>query len=171
MIRLVSIEDKHAESFVKLLNNRNVSKWLLSVPFPYTIDHANSFIELSRSEAYRKSNISFAIESEGIHVGGIGLHFKDMKNAEAGFWLGEEYWRRGYMTTALNMLLDKARIELNLPVVTAVVFDGNESSEGLLKKCGFAFEGFIKKPLIKDGEKKKSKLYKKNLNTNNFEKA
>jgi hypothetical protein len=45
MISLEKITDKHRDSLERLLNNENVSKWLLHVPFPYTLSDADEFIE------------------------------------------------------------------------------------------------------------------------------
>ena len=43
------------------LNNINVSKWLASVPYPYTKKDAESFIEFSKQVGENSKNIMLAI--------------------------------------------------------------------------------------------------------------
>ncbi|MEZ4822097.1 MAG: GNAT family protein [Ignavibacteria bacterium] len=147
MIKLAEISDKHKDSLVKLLNNENVSKWLLHVPFPYSPKDAEEFIEKCR---YNKVDHLFAIENDGVHIGGIGIHIKGEHKAEIGYWLGEEYWRKGYLTIALNKVIDYAFKDLNLKRIYAGTFEDNIASERLLLKCGFEYEGTLRKSLKKD---------------------
>ncbi|HMQ67660.1 MAG TPA: GNAT family N-acetyltransferase [Ignavibacteria bacterium] len=148
MIELVKISDKHMDSLVKLLNNENVSKWLLHVPFPYSHEDAEKFIEKCRDN---NTDHLFAIEKDGMHVGGIGIHIKGEHKAEIGYWLGEEYWRKGYLTVALNKVIDLALNDLNLKRIYAGTFENNIASEKLLLKCGFEYEGTLRKNLKKGG--------------------
>ncbi|MEO6695179.1 MAG: GNAT family N-acetyltransferase [Ignavibacteria bacterium] len=158
MIELVKHSAKHRDSLVKLLNNKNVEKWLLQVPYPYSYEDADFWLNKSVNDS---DSFSFAIENNGLHVGGIGLHKKYDHSAEVGYWIGEEYWGKGFGTEALEKILDVAFNELNLVRVHAHVFDGNIASEKILIKCGFEYEGFLKKVHKKNNDFINSKLYAK----------
>lgn len=147
MISLEKITDKYRDSLERLLNNENVSKWLLHVPFPYSLSDADEFIEKCKSN---KADHLFAIEKDGVLIGGIGIHIKGEHKAEIGYWIGEEYWGKGYATEALKKVVTIAFKDLNLKRIYAGTFEDNLASEKLLLKCGFKYEGTLRKSLKKD---------------------
>lgn len=161
MIKLVKYSAKHKESLVRLLNNKNVEKWLLQVPNPYTSADADFWIDKCNLNENQNTDFSFAIEDEGIHVGGIGLHKKFEHSAEVGYWIGEEYWGKGYATKGLNKILFEGFNRLKLTRIHAHVFEGNIASEKLLLKCGFEYEGLLKKCHKKGEDYIDSKLFAK----------
>lgn len=161
MIELISPEEKHRDSLVKLLNNVNVERWLLQIPSPYTYEDADSWIRRCKESSGDKIDFAYAIENDGIHVGGIGLHKKFEHSAEVGYWIGEEYWGMGFATAALNKILDLGFNELHFSRIHAHVFEGNLGSEKVLLKCGFEYEGFLKKCHKKGNKFINSKLFAK----------
>lgn len=58
-----------------------------------------------------KNQITRAIEVDGKAVGSIGIFVKDdvyEKSAELGYWLSEDYWRQGIVSSAARMLCREA---------------------------------------------------------------
>jgi [ribosomal protein S5]-alanine N-acetyltransferase len=159
MIELVKYSEKHRDSLVQLLNNKSVSDWLLLVPYPYTLLDAYWWLNKCKETEGNGKDYSYAIEYDGIHVGGIGLRKKFEHAAEIGYWLGEIYWGKGYMKHALNDILLFAVNELNLVRISAEIFEDNVRSEKLLKKCGFEYEGTLKKKHKKGDRLINAKLY------------
>ena len=161
MIELVPPEDKHRDSLVKLLNNVNVERWLLQIPSSYTYEDADSWLKRCKENSEDEIDFAYVIENEGIHVGGIGLHKKFEHSAEVGYWIGEEYWGKGFATAALDKILYMGFNELKLTRIHAHVFEGNTGSEKVLLKCGFEYEGFLKKCHKKGNTFINSKLFAK----------
>ena len=91
LIRKWNIND--IEVLVQIANNINVWNNLRNYfPHPYTIDDAKSWLELVDVEG---ATLNFAIEFEGVLVGGIGLIPNSdvyVMSAEIGYWIGESYW-------------------------------------------------------------------------------
>lgn len=160
-VELKHFSVKHIPELCELLNNENVSKWLLVVPFPYTQQDAEDWIKHCSETPEVKKDFAYAIESKGSLVGGIGLHIKSTHSAETGYWLGEKYWGNGYMTEAIKKITDFGFNELSLARITAHVFDGNIRSEKILLKNGFELEGFLKKSHKKGDTYLNTKLYAK----------
>lgn len=155
MVELVKYNERHIPSLIEMLKNDNVHKWLIFMPYPYTEDVAKERIETTKK--MYQTEFPYAIENNGTHIGGIGLHL--MKNegtsaryykASIGYWLGEAYWGKGYMTDALQQVLKIAFEDLNLIRVQASVLEGNSSSEKLLLNNGFVQEGFLQNAYMKD---------------------
>ncbi len=60
------------------------------------------------------------------------------RNAEIGYWLGEEFQHRGIASRAVNALIEHAFSYLDLSVVIAKANSGNSRSRTLLESLGFA---------------------------------
>ncbi len=63
---------------------------------------------------------------------------------EIGYELGSAFWRQGYMSEALNVLLRYGFEEMALNRVEALVMPGNRGSAALLTKLGFRNEGTLR---------------------------
>jgi [ribosomal protein S5]-alanine N-acetyltransferase len=161
-IRDWRLED--AESLSKHANNRRVSINLRDrFPFPYRMEHARSFIERTMSDQPRKN---FCIEIDGAAVGGIGLHLgQDVHRhtAEFGYWLGEEFWRRGVMSEVVPAFVNYCFKEFSLNRISAQTYLSNPASARVLEKAGFVLEGRLRKNVVKDGQVLDSLLYAKTI--------
>jgi len=145
---LREVESQDAKDLVKLLNNINVTRWMLVFPHPYTKKDAKQYVsraEESRKEKPRKS-YSFSIELRNSKdlIGGINLSKIDFYQGTAitSYWLGQDYWRNGYGSEAFQVLLDFAFKKLKLRRISGSVYPGNPSSGKLLEKYGFKREGY-----------------------------
>jgi RimJ/RimL family protein N-acetyltransferase len=151
-----------AESLAKHANNRRVCLALRDrLPHPYSVDDAYEFLRKSVAE---RPLTNFCIEVEGAAAGGIGFLLGEdvhRHTAEVGYWLGEEFWRRGIMTEAVTAFSDFGFANFPLRRVYAEPFANNPASMRVLEKAGFVFEGRLRSNVIKDGELMDSLLYAK----------
>lgn len=93
-------------------------------------------------------------EQDGALIGGITLANVRRGIVQAGtvgYWAGEPYAGRGYMTAALRLLLPTLFGELNLHRVEAACIPGNIASVRVLEKCGFVREGLARRYLCING--------------------
>jgi [ribosomal protein S5]-alanine N-acetyltransferase len=103
----------------------------------------------------------FRIE-DGALVGGIGLSNVRRGVAETaslGYWVGERFARRGYMTQGLALALAFSFQRLKLHRVEAACLPHNAPSRGLLLKTGFREEGYAREYLCIDGRWQDHVLY------------
>lgn len=93
----------------------------------------------------------FAIrKTDGALLGGISLSNVRRGVAQCGtlgYWVGESYARQGYMTEALNLVLDFCFGHISLHRVEAACLPENEPSKKLLLRCGFTEEGYAREYL------------------------
>lgn len=61
--------------------------------------------------------------------------------ANLGYWIGEPFARQGYMSEAVEALVNHAFGSLDLSRVEAACLPKNTASRALLEKCGFKYEG------------------------------
>ena len=73
-------------------------------------------------------------------------------NAEVGYWIGQDFWRRGIVSEALGLVTDWAFA--NKPELTrlyAPIFAWNEGSQGVARACGYVLEGRMPQSAFKAG--------------------
>ena len=151
MIELVNFSDKHRKGLVRVLNQQEVTKWILMPPVPYFFEDADSYIGKCRENLKNDDEFNFAIELKGKYIGGAVLRRdSNEKNiAVTGYSLGKEYWGKGYGTLTLKKIIGFGFNELNLKMIIAFIFEDNIASEKLLLKCGFKHRPDIIKQIKK----------------------
>src|SRR4030042_2294596 len=94
--------DEH--SLVENINNVKIARATLTIPHPYKMEDALSWIDqnLKARRKRKKTEVILAIDKDGQVIGGIGLEKIDGHEAEIGYWLGERYWGQGAMTAAVK---------------------------------------------------------------------
>lgn len=151
-IVLRKYQDIDAEALAKKANNSKIARYLTDgFPYPYTLDHAKSFIEKFKS--HNPTQV-FVVEVDGELAGGIGIHPKDdimRLNAELGYWIAEEFWGKGIATIAIQKMVNYAFSNFNINRIYARPFGSNKASSRVLEKCGFTLEATIKQNIIKNG--------------------
>lgn len=152
-LREWKIED--AESVAVVANNPNIAKNLRNVfPNPYTLEDAKWYV----NDCIEKENlnqITRAIVVDGKAVGSIGIFVKDdvyEKSGELGYWLGEEYWRRGIMSAAVKQICKEAFAKFDIERIFAEPYEYNAGSRGVLEKAGFTYEGTMRNGVYKNGK-------------------
>ncbi|MFB6182162.1 MAG: GNAT family N-acetyltransferase [Candidatus Magasanikbacteria bacterium] len=146
-LKLRELRMDDAEILADLINNINITKNLAVVPHPYDKKDAEEFIEkcIEQKEEEPRSDYCFAIEekdsSNFLGTISIGKKDKDEEVGKLGYWLAEKYWRQGYMSEALEKVLELGFDELDLRRIEAKVYTDNIASQKLLEKFDFKREG------------------------------
>lgn len=145
-------EEKDAERLAQIANNKKIYDNLRDYfPHPYTLGDAKTYIEsLSDNEKI----LIFAIEYEGVLVGNIGAFFQSdvyQKNAEIGYFLAEEFWRKGIMTKAIRAITSYVFENYDIIRIYAEPFFRNSGSRRSLEKSGFQHEATLKQNIVKNG--------------------
>lgn len=103
----------------------------------------SEIVDVVKTYYIDKSGV-FAIELEEeekcIGCIDLRLYIEDNK-ASFGYALNRSYWNKGYMSEALNLILDFSFSKLELNRVEATHYIGNEGSGRVMQKCGMRYEG------------------------------
>ena len=144
------IEESDIEDIARLANDRDIAKTMASLPYPYTLTDAKTWLDyVNRTE----SEHVFAIADKKRFMGVISLvHERDNNRAELGYWLGKQYWNKGFANGAVQMILGYAFGVLNVGKVYAQAFGTNTASHKVLENNGFVREGFLKDHCVRMGE-------------------
>ncbi|GAB3694283.1 GNAT family N-acetyltransferase [Spirosoma flavus] len=141
------------ESLVRHANNRNIWNNVRDFfPYPYTPRDANSWVRSNKS--YQQPN-NLAIDIDGQAVGNIGFTVKDdiyRYNAEIGYWLSEDFWRRGILTEALPIMTNYIFQNFQVNRIFACVLEGNIGSMSVLERACYRHEAILRKAAIKNNQ-------------------
>ena len=82
-------------------------------------------------------------------IGSVGLH-RDINRSGInskvlGYVLSKDYWRQGIMTEAVKAVIKYAFEEENLDLISVQHFRFNNNSKRVIEKCGFKYEGTLRK--------------------------
>lgn len=132
-------------------NNSEVAKFLKdSFPAPYTFSDALQWVKFANRSI---DSYHLAITLSGEVIGAIGVEKqRDVycKSAELGYWLGEDYWNQGIMTSVVKEMVEIAFQNFKIVRLFANVFSENKASAVVLEKAGFVLESVQKSAIYKN---------------------
>lgn len=142
---------------VKYLNDKEIFNNTLTIPFPYTKEDGEYFVNLCEKKRKKYGKLTdWAIRDKNkMLIGGCGFQMKYKRNSkkdEFGYWLARPYWNKGIMTKVVNKLCDIGFKKFGLNRIEATVFIHNAASCRVLEKAGFTREGIYRKA-VKKGKK------------------
>ena len=136
--------ESDAEAFFKCCQNPNIGNNAGWKPH----DSLEESQEILRSVFISQSGIwAIILKEDRRLIGSVGI-IPDPKreNPQArmlGYWLDESHWGKGYMTEAVQSVLDYGFNTLQLSLITANCYPHNERSQQVLKRHGFIYEGTL----------------------------
>lgn len=119
---------------VKLADNPKIHAALSRLPNPYSRADAIAFVEIF---AQRDDERPYAITLDGQLIGVAGFSYHAGEPPELGYWLGEPYWGKGYMSEAVRGLLDAAFATRQYRQIKSRALATNAASLRVLEKAGF----------------------------------
>ena len=128
-----------------------------NMPYPYKEADAEFLIHEVVDKGFEnETDFVFAIRNKenGLIMGLIGIHHWDKANqkAEIGYWLGKEFWNKGYVTEAMVEVLAFGFKVLNLNKMFANFFPHNPASGRVMEKSGMRQEAVLKQEIYKNGK-------------------
>jgi RimJ/RimL family protein N-acetyltransferase len=124
-----------------------ISRWTL-VPFPYTEEHARTWIEQTIRDWDDRRHAAFAVtdvaNDEVVGAIALRLHEDHALQASIGYWVAKEARGRGVASGALRLVSRWALRELGLPRVQLVTDPENVPSQVVAEHAGFRREGLLR---------------------------
>jgi ribosomal-protein-alanine N-acetyltransferase len=150
ILRPFTIND--LDSLVIHANNKNIAINMTNkFPYPYTKEHGKNFIEFAIS---KNPNHILAIDIKDKAVGSLGIHVQEdiaCKNAELGYWISENYWNKGIISSAIQQMVEYGFKNYAIDRIYARPFGYNTASQRVLEKNNFVLEAELKNTVYKNG--------------------
>ncbi len=143
-----------APELQRLAGAREIADTTLAIPHPYELDHAVAWIEQQRKEVERGRAISFAVRlPDRTLIGSVGLRDIDPEHlqAELGFWIGRDWWGRGYAREAATAVIRYGFESLALNRIYAHHMTRNPAAGRVLQASGMQREGVLRQRVRKWG--------------------
>ncbi len=142
-----SFDDK--EELIAIANDESITKGLSSFAYPFGEKEANEWLRKVTQDDYKAL---FLREKSSLKLlGAIIIDIsKEHNHATLSYFLAKEYRNRGFMSEALEAVVNFCFEELDLIRVAAHHFHTNLASKRVLQKSGFELEGIRKKHFKKE---------------------
>ena len=154
-LRLGAFSLEDAASLQQLAGDRRIADTTVSIPHPYELDHALAWIAHQRRELVRGRTINFAIRllSGAPLIGSAGLRDIDPahRQAELGFWIGVDWWGRGYAKEAAKAVIGYGFETLGLNRICAHHMARNPAAGRVMLSLGMRQEGVMRERVRKWG--------------------
>jgi ribosomal-protein-alanine N-acetyltransferase len=145
---------KDVPELQRLAGAREIADTTISIPHPYDRSHAVAWIEGQGKEAALGRAVSLAVRlPDQILIGAAGLRDIDPEHrqAELGFWIGREWWGKGYAREAAGALIRYGFESLGLNRIYAHHMTRNPASGRVLLAAGMQREGVLRQRVRKWG--------------------
>jgi RimJ/RimL family protein N-acetyltransferase len=154
---LSPLHPEDAIAYVKHLNDPQIHETTENIPYPYTQEHADYWInrQMAIARHYGKPHLLAIRNPQADLIGTIGIGEMDKKHpyvAELGYWLASPYWGKGIMTEAVWVFVHYAFTELDLLRLWTRVFEFNIGSRRVLEKNNFQLEGIQRQHVYQNGK-------------------
>lgn len=153
LLRCIQPDD--APPIATLINDYDIAKMTRTIPYPYPPEAAITYVINSIDAWENHKYFAFAIvqKETNTFMGVIGIHpeVHDFR-AEVGYWIGKRFWNNGYVTEALQRVIQFGFETLNLNRIEASYRADNVASSRVMEKIGMQYEGTFRQMSFRDGE-------------------
>ena len=124
----------------------------LNIPYPYEDGEAEKWIGTHQEKYQQGKELPLAVTMAGSAtiVGCVGLTINQRhQHGEIGYWIGHEWWGKGYCTEAARTMLAFGFKELGLHRIVGHHFTRNPASGRVMQKTGMKHEGTLRQHVKK----------------------
>ncbi len=156
------LTDSDVPSLFEIFSSPEVTRYWSSTAFTDREQAATLLLQIH--DFFRQGTLNqwgLALPENDEVIGTCTLAALDRQNrrAELGFALNREYWKKGYMNEALEVLLRHAFDGLELHRLEADVDPRNQAAIRTLDRLGFQREGYLRERWLVGGEIHDTVLY------------
>ena len=131
-----------APALAVAIAHESIVRNLATAPWPYRMRDAEAFLARPRDPVLPSLLIFERTDGAPLLVGSCGLGRRPSGAVEMGYWIGTQFWGRGFATEACTALIDIART-LGLACLEGSHFIDNPASGRVLEKLGFEPVGIV----------------------------
>ncbi|MRH45093.1 GNAT family N-acetyltransferase [Aquibacillus halophilus] len=160
ILRPYDMED--AARTKELAGMKEIAETTISIPHPYTFGDAESWIRnsvqlIDENLAYP---LAIVLQDDNLLIGTMTLRIDKQHNkGELAYWVGKDYWNKGYAQESGKRMIKFGFEELNLNRIYAPAMSKNKASTRAMGKIGMSYEGTLKQDIIKWGEYQDVDIY------------
>jgi len=142
--------------------NPNVAEHVIWYPHKTefdTIQFLNIVYEAYNHNKAAPWGIQWKANGEIIGTAGFVNWDREKREAEIGYALSEEFWKRGIISEAVKEIVKFGFERMNLFKIVARCKPANIGSYKVLEKCRFTYNGLIENQMLIKGELEDMRMY------------
>jgi len=155
-LRLRPLEPGDAAIIQNAAGARQIADTMISLPHPYPVGEAERYVAKQRVEQEVGHSVTFTVEqkAEGSFCGLVEVRKieREHSQAELSFWLAVDAWGHGYMSEALQVVVQYGFEDLDLNRLYAYHMLRNPASGRILERNRFKQEGLLRQRVRKWGK-------------------
>lgn len=142
------LNELNVSEITAYMQDPDVHKYIPGIPDPYTEEHAKAYVEQTKKSIRRQEKQAWGIHRNETLIGTVEIDHISTQNLSAhlGYLLKKQCWGNGYMTEALQAVLNHAFQSLHR--VTTEISTENQRSIALVERLGFKQEGVKRDALL-----------------------
>ncbi|MBS0169475.1 MAG: GNAT family N-acetyltransferase [Nitrospira sp.] len=160
-LRLRPFQMADAETVQALAGTQDVAAGTF-LPHPMDRQSAQAWITARLDDQTAGTGVTVAIilAESGVLIGSIGMELVSAhEQGRLSYWLGRDYWNRGYGTEVVRAFVEYGFITLKLHRIYAPHFHTNPASGRVLHKVGMTHEGRLREHYLRFGRRIDVELY------------
>jgi RimJ/RimL family protein N-acetyltransferase len=135
-LRLRPLQNSDAPRIAVLAGDWDVASMTGRVPFPYSAEAATHWLT-----GLAPGEIVYGIEHNAELIGICGYTLARNGSAEIGYWIGKDYWGKGFATEAATRLIEHGFSAGGVKRFVCSHFAENLASKRVIAKLGFMPRG------------------------------
>lgn len=145
-----------AEDLHRLAGHREIADTMISVPHPFSLDHACNWISSHALSFEQGEAVHFAIELNASRslAGAVELRAisREHCHGELSLWIAPDFWGQGFATGSAIAVIRHGFEQLGLNRIQAFHMVRNPGSGRVLEKIGMRREGVLRQLVRKWGQ-------------------
>ncbi len=136
------LDDEDFPTLMKHFGNKDMSKYNVFIPYPFTDKHAQNWINESKKHIGMYGQFATAAirDEKDKLIGEIGYDFEHRNVAELSYWIAKPYWGGGIATAAVAKMCQIGFKKFKLRKIIAFVQASNTGSIKVLERNKFVQE-------------------------------
>lgn len=152
---LRSLEAEDAPNLFEAVNKSrtHLRPWFPWVDATTKPEHSLQFIQQMLTQQKNQEAVALGIFHKRKIIGGMGMHHwdHDLKKAQIGYWISQDYEGQGIIYACLLSFVDFLFEKVGLNKVEIQFMPENTRSAAIAKRVGFKVEGVIRHNFIHNG--------------------
>lgn len=140
------------DDLVTLANDRAIAEMTSRLPYPYTLQDAQRYVGAVLDGTSIGHIYAVTLADTGRLIGMCSVEMRARSNGlEVGYWIGRNWWGKGYATEASSAVVDLAFKVTGTDEIFAACRVNNIGSRRVLMKQGFIFAGLDEVDTVASG--------------------
>jgi len=148
----------------ELAGDKRVSDMTANIPYPYKESIAIDWISSHSLLFSDKKEVVYGITEKGCNeiIGAIGMVMQPDGSGILGYWLGVEFWGKGFATEAAYELIKFCRSQLDMTAIEVWHLVENNQSQSVINKLNIPY--IENRQIKKLDQQREICVYRQNFN-------